>query len=172
MFVNILPKLSFWLYIYILNFFPLIDFFYLFIFCRPIFFMLNTDGMILSYIHINMPGGTQSRGMAPLALVLNLLARRKTMYLRQGKRLGIYLQNLLIVSFFVTLHVKLGVDLIPLVGRNEEITKGFSVEASSWQKSPGYEDEFVAPCSSFLISLVLFFSLNWNRLQSYECKCN
>ena len=29
----------------------------------------------------------------------------------------------------------------------------------------GYEDEFVAPCSSFIISLVLFFSLNWNRLQ-------
>lgn len=53
------------------------------------------------------------------------------MYLRQGKRLGIYLQNLLIVSFFVTLHVKLGIDLIPLVGRNEETTKGFSVEASS-----------------------------------------
>ena len=67
--------------------------------------------------------------------------------------------------FFVTLHVTLGVDLIPLVGRNEETTKGFSVEASSWQKSPGYEDEFVAPCSSFIISLVLFFSLNWNRLQ-------
>ena len=85
--------------------------------------MLNTDGMILSYIHINMPGGTQSRGMAPLALVLNLLARRKTMYLRQGERLGIYLQNLLIVSFSVTLHVKLGVDLIPLVGRNEETKK-------------------------------------------------
>lgn len=39
--------------------------------------------------------------------------------------------NLLIVSFFVTLHVTLGVDLIPLVGRNEETTKGFSVEASS-----------------------------------------
>ena len=134
--------------------------------------MLNTDGMFLSYIHINMPGGTQSRGIAPLALVLNLLARRKTMYLRQGERLGIYLQNLLIVSFFVTLHVTLGVDLIPLVGRNEETTKGFSVEASSWQKSPGYEDEFVAPCSSFIISLVLFFSLNWNRLQSYECESN
>ena len=62
--------------------------------------MLNTDGMFLSYIHVNMPGGTQSRGMAPLALVLNLLARRKTMYLRQGERLGIYLQNLLIASFF------------------------------------------------------------------------
>lgn len=74
--------------------------------------------------------GTQSRGMAPLALVLNLLARRKTMYLRQGERLGIYLQNLLIVSFFVTLHVTSGVDLIPLVGRNKETTKGFSVEAS------------------------------------------
>ena len=25
--------------------------------------MLNTDGMFLSYIHINMPGGTQSRGI-------------------------------------------------------------------------------------------------------------
>ena len=31
MFVNILPKLSFWLYIYILNFFPLI-YFYFFLF--------------------------------------------------------------------------------------------------------------------------------------------
>ena len=52
--------------------------------------MLNTDGMFLSYIHINMPVGTQSRGMAPLALVLNLLARRKTMYLRQGESWNLF----------------------------------------------------------------------------------
>ena len=82
--------------------------------------MLNTDGMFLSYIHINMPGGTQSRGGTP------------------------------------------GIGAKFIGKERDNVSEAYV----------GYEDEFVAPCSSFIISLVLFFSLNWNRLQSYECESN